>query len=811
MGYVGGSYVVDQANTETGVASNASAQTTALQGIGSGVAGTGTVELYSGGIAIPGAQFNFLSGVLSPLITFSRSSNGTIVNSNGQIAYAPHNLLTNSESFEASAWSKTTTTVTSNVIAAPDGTLTAEKIESTGTFPSIHQDINFNGSIATLSVYFKKGNVATDNNVLLIRNQSTATNILAARLNLDTGEITYLTGSSGASAQNIGNGWWRFTLTTSFTFGNVLRAAILGGYISVIGNYSYIWGAQLEVGSTATTYNSTTPKNLLGYTEEFDNAAWTKSNSFVQTNLLLNSTTLATQNVTTTAVPYTLSFYGTGTVTLSGTSTGSLVGTGTNNRVTLTFTPTAGTLTLTVSGTVTQGQLVQGSTAGDYARTDSTTMPVKYTAPNGFANAEKLVETTAASSTHYILQSPTTSAANNSYSVYFKKAERKYVMLYHATSNAGSIFDLDTAAVSTPSGGIVAPIRSSCTNVGNGWYRCEIVITATAAANGFRVYLCDSSTTFSYTGDGTSGVYIYGAQLSNSASLDPYVYNPAAALTSVAYYAPRFTYDPVTLAPQGLLVEESRTNLLLNSNIDGTNLATQNITTTAAARTLSFYGTGSIVLSGTHSATVTGAGANTRTTYTYTPTAGTLTLTVSGTVKWAQDELGAFATSYIPTGASSVTRAADVAVVQGNNFKNWYNLNNGTVYINASTFATTVGGSAIPFTISDGTSNNRIQSFYADTTQFYVRSGGTVLVSFTCGAIIKNIPAKVVGAYNTNDYAATLNAGALQTASSGVPPVVDRMNIGSNYNSASQFNGTISQINYYTSRLQNSQLQSLTA
>ena len=76
------------------------------------------------------------------------------------------------------------------------------------------------------------------------------------------------------------------------------------------------------------------------------------------TNIVLNSASLATQSVTTTATTYTLSFYGTGTVALSGTYTGSLVGTGAfPTRSTLTFTATAGTLTLTVTGTVSYAQL----------------------------------------------------------------------------------------------------------------------------------------------------------------------------------------------------------------------------------------------------------------------------------------------------------------------------------------------------------------------------------------------------------------------------------------------------------------------
>lgn len=74
-------------------------------------------------------------------------------------------------------------------------------------------------------------------------------------------------------------------------------------------------------------------------------------------NLLASTTTLSTQNVTTTAGTYILSFYGTGSVALSGTVTDSLAGTGASTRVNKTVTCTAGTLTLTVTGSVTSAQL----------------------------------------------------------------------------------------------------------------------------------------------------------------------------------------------------------------------------------------------------------------------------------------------------------------------------------------------------------------------------------------------------------------------------------------------------------------------
>lgn len=84
-------------------------------------------------------------------------------------------------------------------------------------------------------------------------------------------------------------------------------------------------------------------------------------------NLLDGSDALETQSVTVTAVAHTLSFRGTGTVTLSGVSTaGPLVGTGADDIVTLTFTPTAGSLTLTVSGTVEEAQLERGSARSHY-------------------------------------------------------------------------------------------------------------------------------------------------------------------------------------------------------------------------------------------------------------------------------------------------------------------------------------------------------------------------------------------------------------------------------------------------------------
>ena len=109
----------------------------------------------------------------------------------------------------------------------------------------------------------------------------------------------------------------------------------------------------------------------LDYSEGLTSPCWLFEPS--RTNSLLNSATLSTQSVTTTAVPYSLSFYGTGTIVLSGSATGTFVGSGVSSRSKFTFTPTAGTLTLTVSGTCTNAQLEAGSYATSYITTTTTT------------------------------------------------------------------------------------------------------------------------------------------------------------------------------------------------------------------------------------------------------------------------------------------------------------------------------------------------------------------------------------------------------------------------------------------------------
>jgi len=147
--------------------------------------------------------------------------------------------------------------------------------------------------------------------------------------------------------------------------------------------------------------------------------------------------------------------------------------------------------------------------------------------------------------------------------------------------------------------------------------------------------------------------------------------------------------DDSTGAPLGLRVQEPRTNLFLNSNAP----ATQTITVASgSAYSISFYGTGVLTLSGALTQVMTGSAYPTRTTYTGTTATTTLVATVTtlGAMSYPQVELGGFATSAIPTGASPVTRAADVVGIvgqalgvlkgsQGAAFVDWISAPNGTI------------------------------------------------------------------------------------------------------------------------------------
>jgi predicted secreted protein len=898
--------------------------------------------------------------------TFSYTGNGTsgifIWGAQLNVANAPVNLLTFSEQFDDAVWTRLNTTVTANTVIAPNGTLTADSVfESSDTVVTNHgiyraSSLDFTaGTTYTTSAYVK--NRSGSRSFRLDFPSAAFSGGPSAFFDLQSGAV--LSGT-GATITNVGDGWYRcsFTQTATSTASSRFLTFGLGSgttrdYVGDGTSGIFIWGAQLNTGSTALpyvattssiylppSYNSTTPKNLLGFTQEFDNAAWTKSNSFVQTNLVFWSEDVSngywsklgggtavnsnTFNFTSTygsgyeagvtaaagsTMTASVEVAGSGTIQICVVDGSGAFGT-TATTITLTSTPTRYTVTRTlvdanailrvrnISGVAVNGvtcgkmQLVFGSVPGDYQVTTSAAAAVQYSDPNGTRTADKLVEDTAASTTHRVFNGsavtiPTTGPSANT--IYVKAGERTAVRL---TDNdlVGADFDLLTGAVSNIASGATA----TATSVGGGWWRLSLVRTC-ATVNGRVVLYLLSGGTVTYTGDGTSGIYVWGAQLSNSASVDSYVYNPQAAPTSTAYYGPRFDYNPTTLAANGLLIEQQSTNLFLNSSSlsgvsfsNGTRAADQLVAPDGTVTGSVISGTGGGVATWTTNATATGTSmtftvyvkvglSSTRNTFTFlmrNDTTGTnfvagsfstLTGAISG-LGWtstnvgndwyriaytnsgseiisvgnsitcyfgatggivfattdrlglwgAQLEAGSFATSYIPTVASQVTRAADNASMLGDNFSTWFNATEGTISSEASCFGLRAAGNGV-VGISDGTTSNRFGTYVLSTNNAvvnYMLTGGVLQAEFVVNSAAANssVFTSAFG-YKANDFAASVNGGAALTDTSGSIATVNRLLIGNIYDVAATnwLNGWVRSISYYPTRLPNATLVSITA
>lgn len=277
-------------------------------------------------------------------------------------------------------------------------------------------------------------------------------------------------------------------------------------------------------------------------------------------------------------------------------------------------------------------------------------------------------------------------------------------------------------------------------------------------------------------------------------------------IQSAAINQPRFDHDPITLACKGLLTEEQRTNLVFPSET----LTTQTRTVTAVAHTLSFYGTGTVVLSGVAIATVTGTGAfPTRTTLTFTPSAGSLTLTVTGSVTQAQLEAGSFPTSYIPTVASSATRSADVCSITGGAFTSFYNQLEGSFACNYSIPAG-FAGNRYAASIEDtagGTQNGFALRNTNSATSFIAGGGYTS----TIGSVTTGVSKHILAYSGLTEFVYVKDSVVGTVTGSGTrnPSLPISMSIGS-LEGGFIVCGHIASVRYFKKRLPNARLQALT-
>jgi hypothetical protein len=233
------------------------------------------------------------------LVTFTRASDGTFVDSAGVLQTAATNvprfdhnpttgeslgllveeqrtnLLLNSEDFSGATTFRGS--ITANVIAAPDGATTADLFTEnteTGNHTTQFGSIAFTTGVTyTVSIFLRPNGRDTN---IRFRGTNTTTFAAEAFFNLTGAGAVASTVFGTASIQALPNGWYRCIITgvsgaTNTTGIQVLTSSGAGDGTSGV----YIWGAQLEAGAFPTSYIPTT---AAGVTRSADVASITNAN-----------------------------------------------------------------------------------------------------------------------------------------------------------------------------------------------------------------------------------------------------------------------------------------------------------------------------------------------------------------------------------------------------------------------------------------------------------------------------------------------------------------------------------------------------
>jgi hypothetical protein len=254
--------------------------------------------------------------------TFSvtRATTATRVNAAGLVELVPYNLLTYSEQFNNVVWTAGSSSITPNAATSPIGTLTADRLTADGAnFPHYaSQNSTLSANSYTYSVYVK----ADTNNFFQIRGFS-AFGAPYANFNLSSGVVGTTGAGVTSSISSAGNGWYRCTMTfTSLAATSgiglyiVTNASAAPGETNSLSTSVFLWGAQLNEGTSALDYQATETRlniprldyslgscpnillepqrtNAARWSEQFEDVLWQK----ISSNITANATTSPSGNL----------------------------------------------------------------------------------------------------------------------------------------------------------------------------------------------------------------------------------------------------------------------------------------------------------------------------------------------------------------------------------------------------------------------------------------------------------------------------------------------------------------------------------
>ena len=147
-----------------------------------------------------------------------------------------------------------------------------------------------------------------------------------------------------------------------------------------------------------------------------------------------------------------------------------------------------------------------------------------FVSPKGDLSAFKLVEDTSNGNHRVDTQGISiTNGVSHSFSMFFKYDNSvEWIRVREFGINAFAYFNIKDNTTGATN---LVNNSEKIEDFGNGWKRVSFTYNSTTSGANFRIYLANGNNSDSYQGDGTSGVYIYGAQLEQGSYLTSYIPN----------------------------------------------------------------------------------------------------------------------------------------------------------------------------------------------------------------------------------------------------------------------------------------------